>query len=130
MPTANATFAIKTWEEETIEALQDGRKLTRCHVAYAYEGDIEGECTLEYLMYYSGEGQPTTFTGLEHISGTLDGKRGSFVLHHTGVEETCYSPLNQQVQPAPADTPRYRTRWHDRDTSSHLYSGERSGDLQ
>lgn len=50
-------------------------------------------------------------------------------LHHL-TEKTCYSSLNQQVQPAPADTPRYRTRWRDRGTSSHLYSVGRSGDLR
>ena len=50
-------------------------------------------------------------------------------LHHL-TEKTCYSPLNRQVLPAPADTPRYRTRWRDRDTSSRLCSEGRSGDLR
>jgi len=83
---ANARFAIKTWDEKPFSEGEGLPKLTRATVTKSFTGDIEGEGTLEYLMVYRGDGS-ATFVGLERVVGRLAGKAGSFVLQRTGVFE-------------------------------------------
>ena len=54
--TANARFAITTWDEKSYSEGQDQPKLTRASVTKTYTGDIEGEGQVEYLMMYRGDG--------------------------------------------------------------------------
>jgi len=66
--------------------LEGGAKFTRATVTYVYEGDSEGEGTVEYLMFYPGDGT-ATFIGFERFVGSLGGKSGSFVLEHNGGDD-------------------------------------------
>jgi hypothetical protein len=84
--TANARFAIKSWDEKPYSEGQDLPKLTRASVSKTYTGDISGEGQVEYIMMYRSDGS-ATFLGLERITGRLAGKTGSFVLQRTGVFE-------------------------------------------
>jgi hypothetical protein len=84
--TANARFAIKSWDEKPYSEGPDLPKLTRASVSKTYTGDISGEGQVEYLMMYRSDGS-ATFLGLERITGRLTGKTGSFVLQRTGVFE-------------------------------------------
>src|SRR3954469_10396521 len=84
--TARAQFAIKNWDEKPYSEGKDIPKLTRASVTKTFTGDLEGESHLEYLMMYRSA-ESASFVGLERITGTLGGKRGSFVLQRTGVFE-------------------------------------------
>src|SRR5215217_7704846 len=84
---ANARFAIKSWDEQPYSEGQDQPKLTRAHVTKTYTGDIEGEGQVEYLMMYRSDGS-ATFVGLERIVGRIGDKTGSFVLQRAGVFES------------------------------------------
>ena len=55
-------------------------------VGKTFQGGLEGEGTLRYLMFY-GPGEQLRVIGLERIHGTLGGRRGSFVLEHTGGDD-------------------------------------------
>jgi hypothetical protein len=83
---ANARFAIKTWDEKAYSETPDLPRLTRASVTKSYTGDIQGEGQVEYLMMYRGDGS-ATFVGLERIVGKLGAKTGTFVLQRTGVFE-------------------------------------------
>jgi hypothetical protein len=83
---ATATFQVKTWEVKPYQELDGGAKLTRESVINSFQGDIEGESTLEYLMFY-GEDGSASFVGLERIVGRVGGRSGSFVLQHSGTFE-------------------------------------------
>ena len=80
---AEAVFEVKSWNEELLNEMENGPKLTRAHVKKSYEGDIRGEGILEYLMVHREDGT-AHFVGLERIIGNLEGKAGSFVLGHSG----------------------------------------------
>ena len=80
---ANARFAIKNWDEKPFSEGPDQPKLTRATVTKTFNGDIEGEGHVEYLMMYRGDGS-ATFVGLERIVGRIDGHAGSFVLQRSG----------------------------------------------
>lgn len=81
--TSKCTFQITGWEEKTYQELIGGAKLTQAKVTQTYSGGIEGTSSIEYLMAYTIQGT-VSFVGLEKISGTLEGKAGSFVIQHVG----------------------------------------------
>ena len=82
--TGKALFTTKAWEEKTYLELDGGRKLTRVHAVFGYEGDLEGEGTLDYLMAYAPDGTGN-FAGFEHVEGRIGDRKGSFVSQHNGV---------------------------------------------
>ncbi len=83
---ANARFAIMSWDEKPYSEGKDLPKLTRASVTKTYTGDITGEGQVEYLMMYRSDGS-ATFVGLERVMASIAGKSGSFVLQRTGVFE-------------------------------------------
>ena len=84
--TANARFAIKSWDEKPYSEGQGQPKLTRASVIKTYTGDIDGEGQVEYVMMYRSDGT-ATFVGLERVVGRIGDKTGSFVLQRTGIFE-------------------------------------------
>jgi len=80
---ASATFEIKAWDEKPYDEFEGGRKLTRASVRKSFQGDIEGDSSLEYLMSY-GEDGSASFVGMERIVGRVGNRSGSFVLQHSG----------------------------------------------
>jgi len=84
--TANARFAIKSWDEKACGEDQAVPRLARATVARTFTGDIEGEGHVEYLMMYREDGT-AAFVGLERITGRIGAKSGAFVLERKGVFE-------------------------------------------
>src|SRR2546423_2764899 len=83
---ARATFGLKSWDEKTYNEVDEGPKLTRATVTKSYQGDIDGEGKVEYLMMYRTAGS-ASFMGLERVTGSVGGRSGSFVLQHSGTFE-------------------------------------------
>ena len=83
---ALCTFAVKAWEEKTFTEGEDALKLTHATVAKTFTGDLEGDGTLHYLMFYAPD-QQTRVLGLERVTGRIGGKSGSFVLEHDGGDD-------------------------------------------
>ncbi|HEY3157658.1 MAG TPA: DUF3224 domain-containing protein [Vicinamibacterales bacterium] len=96
--TANARFAIKSWDEKPYSEGQDLPRLSRATVTKTFTGDIEGEGHVEYLMMYRGDGS-ATFVGLERVTGRIGGKSGTFVLERTGVFESGQAKESYSVIP-------------------------------
>jgi hypothetical protein len=80
---ASATFSIAGWDEDPYAELEDGAKFTRATVKKTFRGEVEGEATLVYLMFYDAGGV-ATFTGLEHFVGRIGERAGSFVMQRQG----------------------------------------------
>jgi hypothetical protein len=94
---ATGQFEVKQWDEQPF--WEDGpAKLTRASVRKTFSGDFEGESTLEYLMAYPGDGT-ASFVGLERLVGRLGGRRGSFILQHTGSDDGHTASGTWQVVP-------------------------------
>ena len=83
---ATATFQVKSWDEKPYDEVEEGPKLTRARVTKSFQGDIEGEGAVEYLMVHREDGS-ASFVGLERIVGRVGERSGSFVLQHTGTFE-------------------------------------------
>ena len=59
---ATAAFDVKSWDEKPYNEVEGLPKTTRASAVTSYEGDIEAEGALEYLMVYRDEGI-AIFTG-------------------------------------------------------------------
>lgn len=79
----SAAFEIASWDETPFEAGDEETKLTEALVKKNYSGDIDGASTTKWLMAYAPD-KSATYVGIEHISGTVDGRRGGLVLMHDG----------------------------------------------
>jgi hypothetical protein len=81
--TAKGTFAIASWDEKPYLQLANGGKLTKASVTAKFSGDVTGEGKVEWLMCYVSD-DDATFVGLQHIDGSLAGKKGTFVVETIG----------------------------------------------
>jgi len=95
---ATSTFEIRNWDENPYAEFDGGRKLTRARVTKTFQGDVEGEGAVEYLMMYREDGT-ATFVGLERIVGRVHGKAGSFVLQEEGTYEGGAAKVMWRVVP-------------------------------
>ncbi|HUZ76322.1 MAG TPA: DUF3224 domain-containing protein [Chloroflexota bacterium] len=86
MTAATCTFTIQGWDEQTFSEADGALKMTHTSVSKTFHGDLEGQGTLRYLMFY-GPNEQTRVLGLERVSGRLGGKSGSFVLEHLGGDD-------------------------------------------
>jgi hypothetical protein len=82
---ATGSCDLTTWHEQPFSEIDRGPKLTHASVTKSFQGDIEGEGTLEYLMIYHDDS--VTFIGLERVVGRVGDRSGSFVLQHSGTFE-------------------------------------------
>ena len=98
---ANARFAIKSWDEKPYSEGQGQPRLTRASVTKTYTGDIEGEAHVEYLMMYRDDGS-ATFVGLERVVGRIADRTGTFVLQRTGSFESGQAKESYFVIPGSA----------------------------
>ena len=96
--TANATFKITRWDEKPYNEEYGERKLTRSSITKTYQGDIEGQASLEYLMMYRDDGS-ASIVGLERIKGRVGARSGSFVLQYIGTFEGGVVKLTFSVVP-------------------------------
>lgn len=83
---ASGKFMIKSWEEKAYLEIDGGGKLTQASVTQKFEGEIEGDGSVEYLMAYVGDGT-ASFVGFNRVVGQLGGKKGSFILQCNGIFE-------------------------------------------
>jgi hypothetical protein len=78
--TVKTKLEIKSWDEQPYLEFDDGRKFTKASVVLAGSGL---DATWEALMYYAADGS-STYVGLMHVAGTLDGHTGTFVQQGSG----------------------------------------------
>ena len=74
---------IKSWDEKPRRTFDDGSKLTAADVTLAGSGDGLESGTFQAVMYYRPDGT-SSFVCLMHLTGTVDGRTGSFALQGEG----------------------------------------------
>jgi len=78
-----ASFDVTSWNEEPFDQQKDLPKLTRATVTKSYSGEVDGVSDTVWLMAYAGDGS-ARFIGLERICGTVNGRKGTLVVEHSG----------------------------------------------
>lgn len=86
MARLEGTFTVMSWEEERYDAAPDQPKFTHARATHELEGAIVGEASICYLMVYRPN-ESASFVGLATVTGTIDGRAGSFVMQDVGMFE-------------------------------------------
>ncbi|MCX4776318.1 DUF3224 domain-containing protein [Streptomyces sp. NBC_01264] len=82
-PTANG-FTFKEWEEHPVGPEGVFPRLAHAKVTNAFTGALTAPgTTCTYTVAYTGD-TAGTFTGMELVTGAVDGREGSFVLEERG----------------------------------------------
>ncbi|MEU6825908.1 DUF3224 domain-containing protein [Streptomyces atriruber] len=81
----SGTFTFAHWDEKPVAGAHDaGARIAHAAVTNDYTGAIEAAGTsCEYTIAYTNE-TVGAFVGYEFIDGTLDGRKGSFVMEQRG----------------------------------------------
>jgi uncharacterized protein DUF3224 len=82
---ASATFDIDSWDQQAYDE-NEGASLARVRVAKTLHGDVEGTSTTELLMAGSPAGTSRAYVGIERLAVSVNGRSGTFVLHHTAID--------------------------------------------
>jgi hypothetical protein len=83
MARADAMMKVVSGEERPFAKVNNAPKLMKGSHTLRYEGELEGEGVLGELKICLTD-QLSTMYGLERFSGSLAGRKGTFVLQHTG----------------------------------------------
>jgi hypothetical protein len=86
MAELEGTFRVMSWEEKQYDAAPGLPKFTHARVTHELMGAIEGEASICYLMVYRPD-ETANFVGLAMVTGTIDGRDGSFVMQDVGTFE-------------------------------------------
>ncbi|MEU4743802.1 DUF3224 domain-containing protein [Actinosynnema sp. NPDC023658] len=82
-----ARLEMKSWDEQTWDGKRydevSGPKQTVGGMTVAYTGALEATGDMRFVMTYEDD-TTCASTAYEVVTGTLDGRAGSFVLHHVG----------------------------------------------
>ena len=99
MNNAKGEFDVKTIPQKADNKEAEEAKLGRMSLDKEFHGGLKAISKGE--MIYAGtdvEGSGV-YVALERITGSLDGKTGSFILHHTGIMTRGTPSLNVTVLP-------------------------------
>ncbi|WP_410644939.1 DUF3224 domain-containing protein [Amycolatopsis sp. lyj-346] len=83
--TATASFTVDKWEPQATDEFA-GNELARVAIAKTFTGAVEGTSKVELLT--ANNATSRAYVGFERLEVAVDGRKGSFVLHHTADEES------------------------------------------
>ncbi|WP_290057097.1 DUF3224 domain-containing protein [Amycolatopsis solani] len=82
---ATASFTVDEWEPQATDQFA-GTELARVAIAKTFTGAVEGTSKVELLT--ANNATSRAYVGFERLEVAVDGRKGSFVLHHTAGEES------------------------------------------
>ena len=95
-------FQVKDWQEQTSIQLDEERKVTQANVKQEYTGCLTGTSSVSYQMYYLSS-RESCFSGIEVITGELEGEKVELILSHQGKFETGVASSEFEVLDATVD---------------------------
>jgi len=98
MTRATGTFDVKMAPLQAYDTTA-GSTLGRMSVDKQYHGDLEGTAKGEMLSAMTSVKDSAVYVAVERFTGTLSGRRGTFVLHHTGIMDRGAQKLTVTVVP-------------------------------
>lgn len=81
---ATGTFEVKLTPQKPDNAAAEGSKLGRMSIEKQFHGDLEATSQGEMLAAMTAVKGSAGYVAVERVTGSLDGKKGSFVLQHSG----------------------------------------------
>lgn len=96
---ATGTFEVKMQPLNDIGPAKDGNALGRMSLEKTFSGALTGTGTGEMLAARSSVATSASYVAVERVTGTLDGRVGSFVLVHRGVMHGDQQNLDVLISP-------------------------------
>lgn len=96
--TATGTFEV-TLEPLAFEATDPAWRLARRGIDKRLSGDLQGSSRGQMLSAMGDTPGSAGYVAIEHVTATLHGRAGGFVLQHSGVMDRGQSTLQVQVVP-------------------------------
>ena len=81
--TAVGTIEVTSYKPIPYDDSGDGPKLVELQITEIFAGDIRGDGAVRFLQAQRADGS-ASYCGIERVTGTLDGKSGSFLLQDEG----------------------------------------------
>lgn len=80
-----ADFDITGWDQKPYDSAfgAEGRELAKATVSKTFTGALVGTSVAQLLTVGQGDGRG--YLATEEFDGTLDGRRGGFVMQHGGI---------------------------------------------
>ena len=98
MPIAEGSLEVNIEAEPPF--LEDGGlKLNRNVVSKTFHGDVEGASEAQMLAAFTETPGSAGYVAIEHFTGTVAGKSGSFVLQHNGIMDKGDAELTVVIVP-------------------------------
>ena len=98
MPIARGAFEV-SMEPEPPFLEQHGVTLNRNFVRKEFSGDMAGASEAQMLAAFTGTPGSAGYVAIEHFTGSVDGRAGSFVLQHNGVMDKGDAQLTVTIVP-------------------------------
>ena len=98
MSHAVGTFEVKM-KPETLSEVASASALGRMSLSKVFQGQLEASSVGEFLSAMGSEKGSAGYVAMEQVTGTLDGKAGSFVLQHRGTMTRGVPELKVTVVP-------------------------------
>ena len=98
MPTARGPLDVNN-EAEPPFLEQDGLKLNRSVVRKEFSGDVVGTSEAQMIAAFTGTPGSAGYVAIEHFTGSVGEKSGSFVLQHSGVKNKGDAHLTVAIVP-------------------------------
>ena len=84
MPRAESTFTLDSFDDQTWDE-HDGGKLCRARVTKTFHGDLVGTSTVEMVSVLTPVETSRAYFAVERFEGSVNGRKGSFVLQHSAL---------------------------------------------
>jgi hypothetical protein len=99
MPSARGTFEVKLAPLDPPDEAGDGNQLGRMSIDKTIVGDLEATTRGQMLSAMSATRGSAGYVAIERVTGALHGRRGSFVLQHSGTMDRGVPTLAIHVVP-------------------------------
>ncbi|SDD53341.1 DUF3224 domain-containing protein [Actinokineospora iranica] len=80
---AAGTFVVDLWDAQDPYDEHEGVALGRTVIRKTFSGALVGTSEVQMTRVVAGASGSAAYVAFEKVHGTLDGRKGSFVLHHT-----------------------------------------------
>ena len=98
MKTATGTFDVDLTPRQPDEG-SDNTAINRMTLDKHFEGDLEADSKGQMLAHRTNVEGSAGYVAMEHVTGTLNGHSGSFVLQHSGIMDRGEPQLSVTVVP-------------------------------
>ena len=102
---ASGSFTVKMLPQPPLDdSPTPGATLGRLRLDKTYQGDLQAAAVGQMLSALTLTAGSAGYVAIEHVTGTLHGRAGSFVLQHTGLTREC--GLATSLDPLGGRTPQ------------------------